>query len=150
MSDSVDSGFETPCDLRLLDNGKFALLGELIYHVGGLGMSTFIRVPKGFVTDFASVPRILHPFLPKVGLHGKAAVVHDWLYYQCRLGRCRRVVADAIFLETMQELEIPTWKNRLLYYGVRLGGWASLKKKNPWAAMIDLETGQEIPPLKKN
>ena len=140
----IDSGFDTPLDVRLRNDGKFMVLSEFVYHVGGLGTSTFIRVPRGFVTDFASVPKFLHPILPKVGTHGKAAVLHDWLYHLVRKGELRRVVADAMFLEAMQTLKVPIWKNRLLYYGVRLGGWASVKKKNPWPALVDPETGEPV------
>lgn len=140
----IGSGFDTPLDVRLRDDGKFMVLAEFVYHVGGL--DTLIKVPRGFVTDFASVPKIFHPILPKVGRHGKAAVLHDWLYHLVRKGTLARVVADAMFLDAMLTLKIPTWKNRALFYGVRLGGWASVKKKNPWPSMVDPETGEEIVP----
>lgn len=38
-----------------------------------------INIPKGYRTDFASVPRIFWSIVPPVGSYSKACVVHDWL-----------------------------------------------------------------------
>ena len=40
-----------------------------------------IVVEKGFLTDFASVPIPIRSIIPKWGKYGRAAVIHDWLYY---------------------------------------------------------------------
>jgi len=77
------------------------------------------KIPKGFVTDFASVPRILWPILPPYGRYGKAAVLHDYLY---RSGAAERKEADLIFKEAMEVLGVAKWKKELLYLGVRLFG----------------------------
>lgn len=84
-----------------------------------------IVIPRGFATDFASIPRLFQvAFPPYHDDYGKAAVVHDYLYRTQSLAT--RVVADAIFREAMAVLGCPAWKRLLLYYAVRLGGWA------PW------------------
>ena len=45
------------------------------------GLARFkVTVPAGFVTDLASVPRLLWAIVPRDGLHNGAAVVHDFLY----------------------------------------------------------------------
>lgn len=83
---------------------------------GGLQLVT---VPKGFVTDFASIPRIFwRLFLPS-GLHREAAVVHDWLYF---CGDRARAVCDAIFLEAMEALGVSRWKRNAMFFAVRIGG----------------------------
>lgn len=36
-------------------------------------------IPKGYVTDFASVPKFLWSILPPLGRHNLAALLHDWM-----------------------------------------------------------------------
>jgi len=38
-----------------------------------------IPIPAGFVTNFASVPRILWPILPPRGKYAPATIEHDYL-----------------------------------------------------------------------
>jgi hypothetical protein len=81
-----------------------------------------IRVPSGFRTDLASTPRLFWWIFPPFGLYGKAAVLHDWLYYEAILPRA---TADGIFLEAMIELEVEGWRRGLMYRVVRIFGWIS-------------------------
>lgn len=83
---------------------------------------TMFIVPRGFVTDFASVPRGLWNIFPPFGRYSKAAVLHDWLY---QTGKVARGEADRIFLECMKELGVPAWKRWAMYLGLRVGGWAA-------------------------
>jgi hypothetical protein len=92
---------------------------------------TKIVVPKGFVTDFASVPRIFWPILPPDDEYLLAAIVHDWLYWQ-QLGT--KPQADAYLKAGMEELGVTSWKITAVFQGVaRLGdsswkGNSDLKK----------------------
>src|SRR5262245_55189884 len=47
------------------------------------GQETFqaVTVPVGFVTDFASIPRIFWSALPPDGRYTYPAIVHDYLYW---------------------------------------------------------------------
>lgn len=83
-------------------------------RVNGGDISVF--VPEGFVTDFASVPRIFWPIFPPAGRYCEAAVIHDYL---CASGTCSRFLADSLFRECMCQLGVPLWKRWLMYYGVR-------------------------------
>lgn len=116
--------------------GYFVLARSFRY----VGARDVFTVPEGFVTDFASVPRFLWPLLPPYGRHGRAAVVHDWLYLQRPevTTRARGVMfrdlmprrdADGIFRRIMIESGVPRWKAWLLWAGVRLGGWRSWGKR---------------------
>lgn len=40
-----------------------------------------ITVPKGYVTDFASIPRIGRFLFPQCGRDTTASVLHDWLLH---------------------------------------------------------------------
>lgn len=81
-------------------------------------------VPAGYDTDYASVPRLLWWLLPPTGKYTCAAIVHDWLYWEQPV---RRVDADRYFLEAMADCGTSWWERTLIYWGVRVGGWA------PWA-----------------
>ena len=87
-----------------------------------------IRVPKGFRTDYASVPRIFRNIINSYGKHGRAAVVHDWLYSsQCKIDVTREE-ADKIFLEIMKECGVGSIKRNLMYRMVRLFGASHFRK----------------------
>ena len=86
-------------------------------------------VPKGFQTDFASVPTLLHWFVQPYGKHSKAAVVHDYLYQT--LGGPKilsRYQCDRVFLIGLIESKLPAWKSYIMFVAVRLGGWVPWNK----------------------
>ena len=78
-----------------------------------------IKVPRGFETDYASVPRAFYALFPPWDTYGPAAVVHDWLYWSQPVSRAE---ADGIFREAMGVLEVPAWKRQTLYLAVRAFG----------------------------
>lgn len=81
-------------------------------------------VPRGFVTDLASIPRALYAVIPVNGKHRSAAILHDWLYETQKMSRAR---CDGLFLEAMASSGV-RWSLRwAMYLGVRAGGWV------PWA-----------------
>jgi hypothetical protein len=75
-----------------------------------------VMVPRGYVTDFASVPRPFWIIFPPTGKWCEAAVVHDYLL-QSR--RCSRFLADAVFREGMYRLGVPVWRRVPMFYAVR-------------------------------
>lgn len=114
--------------LRLEDLGPdnrgrnlYRLDQPLIYVDNWDNWTLRIEVPCGFVTDFASVPRFLWPFFPPAGKWNRAAVLHDYLYSQRSVSR---FLADALFREAMFKLGVPVWRRVLMYYAVRMFGWA--------------------------
>lgn len=89
----------------------------------------WIIVPKTFVTDFNSVPRILTNLIPREE-YGEAAVLHDLLY---RDGRYNGVVIDREFADRVhREFLIwkgaPTWKVKAIFFALRIGGWVPWRK----------------------
>jgi hypothetical protein len=103
----------------------FRLMCNLNYVARG-GM--VIIVPAGTYTDFASIPRGLRWLIPRVGDHGKAAVVHDYLCDQYNVGIGTRRRADRIFLEAMVELGVGRLKRRIMYSAVRAYSIATFQK----------------------
>jgi hypothetical protein len=83
-----------------------------------------IVVPAGFVTDLASVPRILTNIVPADGPWVKAAVIHDYLYATHGInGLYTRKQADGILREAMGVLGVSPFYRTVIYSGVRVGGW---------------------------
>jgi hypothetical protein len=78
-----------------------------------------VDVPTGFVTDFASIPRLFWSVLRPDGPYTYPAIVHDYLYWaQDR----PRDVADEIFRFGMQDFDIDDGTIGVIYQVVRLGG----------------------------
>jgi hypothetical protein len=78
-----------------------------------------VEVPVGFVTDFASIPRVFWSILPPDGLYTYPAIVHDYLYWtQTR----PRDVADEILKFGMGDFNVGTVTIQTIYQAVRLGG----------------------------
>ena len=90
---------------------------------------TFV-VPRGFVTDLASVPRVFWAAFPPCGRFTPAAVVHDYIYwYQPQV--CDQKCADDLLLVAMKESKVDLVSRNAIYAGVRLAGkssWAENKK----------------------
>ena len=121
--------FKTPLDVRWVrgSKDKAELLAPLEY-VTESGIP--ILVPRWFVTDFASVPKIFWSLFPKTGKYRDAAVVHDYLYRYNGFGFWSRAGVDKIFIQAMKELEVPWWKRQALWSAVRIGGWKTWRKYN--------------------
>lgn len=109
--------FLTPLDLRAYKPGEWVVLLALIF------MATDGKryiVPRGFITDLASIPRLLRALFDVNGESRAAAVLHDFLY--C-IQHTTRAEADALFLEALKSCGVP-WATRYsMYLGVRAGGW---------------------------
>lgn len=87
-----------------------------------------LYVPRGFVTDFASVPRFFWRVLPPNGPYRVAAIVHDFLYTTS----CDRFLADAIFRDLMKRTGVVMWKRIVMYYAVRVFGGVGRKSSKRW------------------
>ena len=85
-----------------------------------------VEVPKGFVTDFASVPRVFWVLLPPDGRYTQAAVLHDFLYFTQQYTRRQ---ADRIFLEAMAVLGVWWIRRRTMWLAVRACGWYGWNKR---------------------
>lgn len=111
-------------ELKDLRNSKFELISDYSYIVG----NREIKVPKGFITDFASVPRVLYIFILPYGKHSSASLIHDWLYSkECNIKTTRKE-ADRIFLKILKEDSVNIFKRKPMYFAVRLFGWLYYKR----------------------
>ncbi len=119
------SSFTESLIVRHVRDGREWIVHEpFAYAVGAKTSGDVIEVPKGFPTDFASVPRGLWWLMPPAGRWAKAAVIHDFLY---REGRRGRTECDRIFLEGMTVLGVRPWRKNVMYAAVRMFGWMAYR-----------------------
>ncbi len=113
------SAFTTPLDVEFIDGTNWRVLVE--FDFASETLERIVRVPVGFLTDFASVPRILWNLWPPCGRYGKAAVIHDLLYRDVKQ-KVTRLQADHTLLEGMRALQVDRLTCWIIFLGVRLGG----------------------------
>ena len=116
--------FLTTLDVNFVDGEYWKLCFPLSYNVDDV--NDIITVPKGFITDFASVPPVCNWFIPKSGEYDPAAVIHDWLYFKKERPRSE---CDGIFCEAMKVLGVNILKAQIMYLSLRVFGWISWKFK---------------------
>jgi Protein of unknown function (DUF1353) len=106
------------------DNRFWVTIEDMTYVIGST--SDQIVVPKGFVTDFASIPQSLWSLgLTPYGQYSRAAVIHDYLYWS---QSCTRAQSDRLLVIAMKESRVSGLDEYLVYRGVELGG------DGPWNA----------------
>ena len=92
------------------------------------GVDREVVVPRGMLTDLASVPRAFRWYAGRVGPHLEASIVHDYLYmaWQDLEGRgaeeIDRRFADDLFLQAMLKAKMRKSKAWALYSAVRIFG----------------------------
>jgi hypothetical protein len=113
--------FLTYPDVRVLSDDNFVLLDDFIVKY----YDHYITVPKGFDTDFASVPRVPIFYALFGGKAKKSAVLHDYLYVTKPFSREE---CDKAFLCAMETEGLGWFTRHAMYRGVRLGGGAYWSK----------------------
>lgn len=112
----------TPLDCRFLDDHgvrpQWTLLAPLEYYSALLDER--LSVPAGFVTDFASVPRVAFAYMMYGGHASWEAAIHDYLY-RMRLDLSKGV-CDKVFLEAMESDGEPRARRWAMYCTVKLFG----------------------------
>lgn len=101
------------------DDGQWELISDLVYQSDVAGMT--FTVPTGFITNFASVPRIPIVYELAGDTSSAAATVHDFLYTTHPVSRA---MADAVLREASAVTDVPLWRRQLMWAGVRAFGWS--------------------------
>lgn len=111
-------------DLQFIDGRNWRLLLPYVYS----GQRWKGVVPRHFITDFASVPRIFWNVLPPTGPYGPAAVIHDYLY---RTASVLRADADWTFREAMERCGVGWFTRQTMYLAVRSCGAPAYHRPAP-------------------
>jgi hypothetical protein len=112
--------------VRYMSEEKKEIIWELQREVSvQLSNKRFLEIPKGFVTDFASVPKIFWSAIAPIGHYNLASLIHDYHY---TYHTTTRKFADKEFLMWLNFLT-PKKKirNKIMYIAIRLFGskrWA--------------------------
>lgn len=121
------SGFLTSLNTqRVSDNlcsgrGVDRITRPFAYESDLLGR--IVIVEPGFLTDYASVPRVPLGYLLLGGRAAQPAVIHDWLYHHHEV--CDEDTANRVLFEAMVADGTPGWVRALIYLGVKIGGASS-------------------------
>jgi hypothetical protein len=115
--------FDSGPVLMYVGAGRYRTVGVANY----VGQRQVFRIPDGFETDLASVPRVFWAFLPPNGTYEKAAVLHDTFCAALARGDCEVSSrdADAIFRRVAREGGAGFLTRWALWTGVRLGALAN-------------------------
>ena len=106
------------------------------YKLRGETGTRKITVPKGMLTDLASVPRAAWALVAPVGPHLEASIAHDFLYIAWQdLGReardADRSFADNIMHAGMVEAGVDRSQIVMIYSAVRAFGGQVYRKADP-------------------
>ena len=128
LTDHTNDYFPLPLDLREIGDGKWQLLRNYIYQDDKHGK---ITVPKGFVTDLYSIPKIVRSLVSKIQNSNGSAVIHDYLYTSQFFGKDGRKEADGVLARAMKYHWCPVswWQRRKIMLGLKLGGYFVYKRK---------------------
>ena len=122
--EKIQERFPLSLDLTFLEDDEFYLIGDFVYKSPKFGD---ITCPKTYLTDGASIPRLLQFLVgsPWSGKHPRAAVIHDWLCSSDGeiLGSNKKLTkkeSDQVFLEMLEFLGVGFFKRHRMYRAVRL------------------------------
>ena len=118
----MEAHFLTPIRAEKLTGKWWKLTDRLVYYSALL--DTTICAPAGFVTDFASVPRLPVAYWLFGGKADSPAGIHDLLY---RWPFVSRRMADRVFNEAMAVKGKTVFTRWPMTGAVMAGGWLSFK-----------------------
>lgn len=134
----MKSRFITTLDKRDLNDKEFALLSPLVYRSELLEGT--IVVPKGFVSDGSSTPRLPIVYWMFGDRAHHEAVIHDFIYrspgHAVIVSKANGVtetifvskeLADDVFYEAMDVRGKGAFVKRGMWFGVWFGGHSSYK-----------------------
>lgn len=116
--------------VELIGSYRYKLLEDISVNINPVDFYYFKdgginNVPKGFITDGYSVPRLFWNIFPPLGKDDRCAILHDYLY---KVGAYNRKTCDKIFLEAMKQCKVHRWKCYIKYYMVRIFGHPHFNK----------------------
>lgn len=110
-----------------------------------------ITVPRGFVTDFASIPPLVQRItgLTPYGQYSRAAIIHDWLYWT---QGCTRAQADRLMVLAMKESATESLEAVTIYRALQAAGGFGWRANQQKRAAGDIRVIPEayLPPWDPN
>lgn len=116
--DSHKSSFKQRVVLEVVGKYTWILYEDFEYYRSD-NPDEIIRIPKGTITDLATVPRWLWLIVPPLGKYTKASIIHDYLYQNAIN---TKEYADKVFLEAMEVAGVKLWRRKIMYWSVKAFG----------------------------
>lgn len=114
---TLDAYFLSDSCIKPNYNYKYKTCNDINFRID----NQFFTIPKNFVTDLASIPRIAWPVISP--FHSSLiapAIVHDWFYRKtCDFNRKQ---ADLILYYMLKNQGVSTFRASVIYYSTRLFG----------------------------
>lgn len=130
--------FLNELNLTPFDDGVFKLDKKFLIQVD----ENLYTVPKGFQTDFASIPRVFWPIQSPYDYKNIApAILHDY-QYTCPNNLTREKI-DSIFYSALIDNRVNPVVAYAFWLAVRIGGASHFNKDNH-CAIADKEYNQKI------
>jgi hypothetical protein len=132
--------FDSYLDTREIADGVWELLQDFTVFIHTEEQTFEVIIGKGFLTDYASVPRIPFAYMLCGGVGNYAAVLHDALYSNSSLVSITdfangmrfhpdREFSDEAFLAGLEARGISAWKAKPMYWAVRWQGAKYYQRK---------------------
>jgi hypothetical protein len=111
--------------------GRRWRFSDVLHYVGRY---ISVTIPIGYVTDWATVPRLMWPIVPPTGKYNKATGVHDYLiteFLDKGLPDVTSAQVDAEFRHAMRDCGVRLTLRWVMWAGVR---WAApfTKSRRSW------------------
>lgn len=119
------SGFLSSLIVSPSGDNKWILRDSLIFNYVNGGVTSTITVPSGFVSDLASIPKVLRPVLNRNGKSRSPSVLHDYLYSTAKYSRKE---SDCIYYKALRSVGMSWVVANVYHLGVRLFGSSSYNK----------------------
>lgn len=118
----------------ILDKDYYHTVEDFTYVIDDYPSTKLVRVPAGFLSDGASIPRAFWSFASPIGRHAQAAILHDYLCETLTIlvdgtpEKITRKEADVIFKESLLVLGVSKTKAQIMYAAV--SGYRIVKRVN--------------------
>ena len=113
-----------------LGKDHWLLTKSCTYYVGHPDSDVWVTVPKGFLSDGASVPGFVSGLIPRMGRLSQASILHDYLCetYEVTMlidgveeqVAIDRKYVDRIFYEALAVSQVVRWRIFLIKLGTSL------------------------------
>ena len=105
-------------------DNQWVMLAPLVFRADDGRVFT---VPRGFVFDLASIPRVLRSVFNVNGKSRAPAALHDYFYCTQMVSREQ---ADDLFREALLCRKVDLVERNVMWVGVRSGGWVYWNKRD--------------------